>query len=70
MYLVEILTTQLSGTEYNNKNNFQNINTRLESLGFVSAYHTNTDNDFGCEESATFSILNKSQKSITLITYI
>ena len=38
----------------NNKNNFQNINTQLESLGFVSAYHTNTDDDFGCEESATF----------------
>ena len=38
----------------NNKNNFQNINTHLEGLGFASAYHTNTDDDFGCEESATF----------------
>jgi endonuclease/exonuclease/phosphatase family metal-dependent hydrolase len=38
----------------NNKNNFQNINSHLEGLGFASAYHTNTDDDFGCEESATF----------------
>ncbi len=38
----------------NNKNNFQNINTQLEGLGFASAYHTNTEDDFGCEESATF----------------
>ena len=38
----------------NNKNNFQNINTHLESLGFTSAYHENIDDDFGCEESATF----------------
>ena len=38
----------------NNKNNFKNINTQLESLGFVSAYHTKTDDGFGSEESATF----------------
>ena len=38
----------------NNKNNFKNINTHLKSLGFTSAYHANSDDDFGCEESATF----------------
>ena len=26
----------------------------LESLGFASAYHTNTGDDFGFEKSATF----------------
>ena len=38
----------------NNKNNFQNINTHLESLGFTSAYHANTGDELGYEKNATF----------------
>jgi len=35
-------------------NNFFDINTQLKSLGFVSAYHKSTNEDFGAEDTATF----------------
>ncbi|MAJ55758.1 MAG: hypothetical protein CMP92_07325 [Gammaproteobacteria bacterium] len=35
-------------------NNFFDINTQLESLGFVSAYHQKTNEGFGAEDAATF----------------
>ena len=38
----------------NKENNFQNINSKLESLGFTSAYHSITNDEFGSEENATF----------------
>ena len=38
----------------NNLNNFQNINSKLEDLGFNSAYHSNTNDGFGSEETPTF----------------
>ena len=38
----------------NNKNNFENINTQLENLGFASVYHSRTNDEFGLEETATF----------------
>ena len=38
----------------NNQNNFQNINSKLEDLGFNSAYHSQTADQFGSEETATF----------------
>ena len=38
----------------NKGNNFLDINTQLESLGFVSAYQKNTDEGFGAEDTATF----------------
>ena len=38
----------------NNQNNFQNINSKLEDLGFNSAYHSNTNDGFGSEETPTF----------------
>ena len=38
----------------NKGNNFFDINTQLESLGFVSAYHKNTNEHFGAEGAATF----------------
>ena len=38
----------------NNQNNFQNINSKLEDLGFNSAYHSQTADQFGSEEIATF----------------
>jgi exonuclease III len=38
----------------NNLNNFQNINSKLEDLGFNSAYHSNTNDGFGSEETHTF----------------
>ena len=38
----------------NNQNNFQNINSKLEDLGFNSAYHSQTKDQFGSEETATF----------------
>ena len=38
----------------NNENNFQNINKRLEDLGFRSAYHSNTNDGYGSEKTATF----------------
>ena len=37
-----------------NLNNFQNINSRLNHLGFESAYHTSTKEVFGSETSHTF----------------
>jgi len=38
----------------NNHNNFENINSKLEGLGFNSAYHSDTNDRFGSEETATF----------------
>ena len=38
----------------NKENNFQNINSKLGSLGFASAYHSITNDEFGSEENATF----------------
>ena len=38
----------------NTGNNFFDINTQLERLGFVSFYHTNTDEGFGAADTATF----------------
>ena len=38
----------------NKENNFQNINSKLESLGFTSAYHSIANDEFGSEENATF----------------
>ena len=38
----------------NNQNNFENINLKLEGLGFNSAYHSNTRDEFGSEKTATF----------------
>ena len=38
----------------NKENNFQNINSKLGSLGFASAYHSITNDKFGSEENATF----------------
>jgi exonuclease III len=38
----------------NNDNNFQNINAKLNDLGFVSAYHSISGDSFGHENEATF----------------
>jgi endonuclease/exonuclease/phosphatase family metal-dependent hydrolase len=38
----------------NNQNNFENINLKLKGLGFHSAYHSNTNDGFGSEETPTF----------------
>ena len=38
----------------NNNNNFQNINQNFESLGFASAYHADTEDEFGQEDKPTF----------------
>jgi len=46
----------------NNENNFQNINKRLEGLGFRSAYHSKTNDKFGAEETATFFHTKKESK--------
>ena len=38
----------------NKLNNFENINSKLIELGFKSAYHSDTNDDFGSEKGATF----------------
>ena len=46
----------------NNENNFQNINKRLEVLGFRSAYHSKNNAAYGAEEHATFFHTKKESK--------
>lgn len=38
----------------NNQNNFENINKSLETLGFQSAYHVNSNEQLGTETQPTF----------------
>jgi len=46
----------------NNPNNFENINRVLNSLGFESAYHSKTGDDFGVENAATLFHTKKESK--------
>jgi endonuclease/exonuclease/phosphatase family metal-dependent hydrolase len=46
----------------NNDNNFQNINSSLNDLGFESAYHLLSGEKFGHESEATFYHTKKESK--------
>ena len=46
----------------NNENNFENINKKLEGLGFRSAYHLKTNDAYGSEKTATFFHTKKESK--------
>jgi exonuclease III len=46
----------------NNENNFENINKKLEDLGFRSAYHLKTNDAYGSEKTATFFHTKKESK--------